>query len=99
MRNYTQIINFLLENDGETQEFRVWLSRTPSPNNEEWTFQVPNGYVNYAFLPSGLAASEQQRAVENHMRLLVKNRDYPAGSFFTTPWGLYLIHGGTIGKI
>ena len=96
MRDYDKIINFLLENDEEVLDFRVWLSKSLPNGGEEWSFQVPNGYVNYMQLPSN---AEQQSAVENHMRMLASNRDYPAGSYFTTPWGLYLIHGKSIGKI
>lgn len=39
------------------------------------------------------------KAIEQRMASLAKQRKFPTGSFFETPWGSYLIHGGTIGKI
>lgn len=98
------ILKFVLENDpsDEPREFRVWLRElTPDQKKEIWAMEVPTPgeFVNYLTIPTHLSAEQQQSEVEQRLRLLAKTRNYPPGSFFNTPWGLYLIHGNTIGKI
>lgn len=100
MRNDLKIVQFLLDNDDQVDEFRVWLYETmPDGKNEVWAFQIPGGLLNFKNISTELIGSQQRTIVETRMRLLAATRDYPTGSYFNTPWGLYLIHGKTIGKI
>lgn len=97
-----EIVSFLLENDlnADVHTFRVWKFGDP----EVYAFETPTHYqygiydktINYHSVPPG---TDVVTDVERHMRFLVQSREYPPGSFFETPWGDYLVHGGTIGKI
>ncbi len=91
------IMKVLIESDG-VEEFSVFPSKTWADGSQDWTFWVPGGYVNYAHIPP-LDDQQKQKAVEERMRMLATSRNYPVGSFFTTPWGMYLIHGKNIGRI
>lgn len=89
------IVAALTESDTEEigQEFTV---KPTGVTKNEYGFEVPDGYINYKIISEGPASVPE---AESHMRFLVKTRNYPSGSFFITPWGTYLIHGGNIGKI
>jgi hypothetical protein len=90
------LVAVLIESDEEVgAEFGV---KPTGVGRNEFGFEVPGGYVNYKVIPGGPGPEGKQQA-ENHMRFLANTRDYPPGSFFVTPWGTYLIHGGTIGEI
>lgn len=100
MRDDLKIVQFLLDSDDEVEEFRVWLYEAlPDGKNDVWAFEVPDGRLNFKNVPNDLIGSQQLTIVETRMRLLVATRNYPSGSYFNTPWGLYLIHGKNIGKI
>lgn len=101
------IVAYLLEADERKGyfEYRVY------PDEEGWcdslhaelcfNIQVPTEmgvYVNKVNVPKPLDEKGIAQ-VEQRMSQLAAQRKYPPGSFFVTPWGEYLIHGGTIGKI
>jgi hypothetical protein len=89
------IVQALTESDGEVQEYKVKRHAYPD-GTVAFSLQVPNEYLNILQIKGG---EDEVSAVEHRMRFLAKYRQYPTGSFFTTPWGMYLIHGGTVGKI
>lgn len=97
----------------DVQEFKVYPSGPEDTEFERkfvgtrpgeicFNIQLPETpvgrYVNKIWVPAPLDDSGISR-VEKRMVLMAKHRDYPAGSFFVAPWGTYLIHGGTIGRI
>ena len=103
------IVAQLVETDEEDpgyREFRVYpdesfLTAETEPTSMDYNFEVPQGnqiYINKLRLKIPFEANAQQQ-VEARMALLAKTRNYPDGSFFVAPWGTYLIHGGTVGKL
>lgn len=102
------IIAILLEADEDYHEWRVFQTKDRSmKGGYYWGIETPSKpvagvhhHAYYVLIPT-LDVSEPELipTLEGMMRILAKDRTYPDGSFFTTPWGMYLIHGGTIGKI
>ena len=107
-----KVVAYLLETDTDIDpgyhEFHVWkFGGHPSGNATYWAIETPTPSAinpeakghNEVLVPSAATETELISAVEGRLMWLAQNRPYPDGSFFVTPWGDYLIHGGTIGKI
>jgi hypothetical protein len=102
------IVACLLEADEDFHEWKVWLcSEHPKGGGNYWAIEVPVPFKddpyahghNEVLIPTGTPEEKIIPAIEQRMSHLSKTRNYPDGSFFVTPWGMYLIHGGTIGKM
>ncbi len=106
-----RIVAYLVEMDTDTDtgyhEFNVWkFGDHPSGNAAIWAAETPTPFTdnpeakgrNEILIPS-TTETELISSVEKRLIWLAQNRPYPEGSFFVTPWGDYLIHSGTIGKI
>lgn len=99
------IVTCLVEADGEPgfYEFKVYPDDegVPTDNQVTYNVEVPYGtgkFVNKILIPAPFSTAGIS-AVEQRMRHLAGSRTYPPGSFFVAPWGTYLIHGGTVGRI
>jgi hypothetical protein len=90
------------DNDPEYHEFNVRKFSEHPDFKGKIIYNIdvadPIGMHNYLTVDANLPESEQIKLVEERLRLLAKTRNYPDGSFFVAPWGMYLIHGGTIGR-
>jgi len=107
-----RIVAYLVEMDTDTDtgyhEFHVWkFDDHPSGNAAYWAIETPTPFAdnpeakgrNEILIPFSAPETELISTVEGRLTWLAQNRPYPEGSFFVAPWGDYLIHGGTIGKI
>jgi hypothetical protein len=97
------IVAILTETDAEGYfEYQVYPDKQDTrPGEITYNIQVPYGrsvFVNKIWVPDPFDEKGVAMVVER-MAKLASQRTYPPGSFFTAPWGTYLIHGGTIGKI
>lgn len=89
------IVMALIESDEDVQEYKVRRHSYPD-GSVAFSLQVPDEYLNILQIKPD---EDEVTSVENRMRFLAKHRTYPTGSFFTAPWGMYLIHGNTVGRI
>jgi hypothetical protein len=101
------IVAYLVEIETETdeadyQEFNVYADTLKDVDGKiTFNVEVPTELgtiVNKIWVRDPLDQNGVLE-IEQRMRHLARTRKYPEGSFFVAPWGTYLIHGGTIGKL